>query len=111
MEFFDLIGELNFNWKYKNYELRACPSSLARVNPEDRNTTIDFIKWSGPITDSDRCCISIAYFVKTNSGYDLKFTGSHPFDHVESEDLAVCWDALKMAHNLLNNWKALYTKV
>ena len=111
MEIFDLIGELDFNWKYKNYELKACPLSLARLTPEDKNTTIDFVKWSGPITDTDRHCFSIAYFVKTNEGYDLKFVGNRPFNHIDSEDLAVCWDALKMASNLLNSWQALCRKV
>jgi hypothetical protein len=108
MDFIDLVGELNFNWKYKNYELRACPPSLVKLNSEDKNTTIDFVKWSGPITDENRCCVSIAYFVKTNDGYDLKFVGNRPFEHIESEDLPLCWDALKMASNLLNSWQNLY---
>ena len=111
MKLFDLTGELDFNWKYKNYELRACPPSLVKLDSEEKNTTIDFVKWSGPVTDENRCCISIAYFVKTYDGYNLKFVGNRPFEYIESEDLLVCWNALKMASNLLNNWQALYRKV
>ena len=37
----DLLGELDFNWKYKDYELRACPASLIRLSPDDKNTTIN----------------------------------------------------------------------
>lgn len=102
----DLLGELSFNWKYKDYELRACPPSLARLKPEDKNTTIDFIKWFN--TNEKPYCISIAYFVKTNEGYDLKFVGDRPFEHIDSEDLSVCWCALKMASNLLNSWQLIY---
>ena len=111
MNFLDLLGELDFNWKYKDYELRACPASLIRLSPDDKNTTINFIKWSGPVTDKKRFCISIAYFIKGNEGYNLHFVGDRPFEHIANEDLAICWDALKMASNLLNSWKALYQQV
>ena len=111
MDCLDLIGELNFNWKYKDYELRACPSCLVKLNPNDKNITIDFVKWLFDYENEEKRCISIAYFVKTKEGYDLKFVGNRPFEHVESEDLAVCWAALEMAYNLLNSWQALYQKV
>lgn len=37
--------ELKFSWKYKNYELRAVPKSLVRLRDEDKNETIELIKW------------------------------------------------------------------
>ena len=46
--------ELNFNWKYKDYELRACPKTLARLNKEDQNETIDLIKWQTHKEDGKR---------------------------------------------------------
>jgi len=111
MELFNLTGELDFNWKYKDYELRACPTSLARLNPDDKNTTIDFVKWFRPADGKKPYCFSIAYFVKDNEGYDLKFVGDRPFKYIEEEDLLVCWTALKMASGLLNNWHSLTYKV
>ena len=102
MEITNLTGELNFNWKYKNYELRACPPSLVKLNSEDKNTTIEFIKWNGDT------CFTLAYFLKGNGGYDLKFVGDRPFEHIENNDLLSCWKALKMAYNLLINWQNLY---
>lgn len=106
MDYLDLLGELNFNWKYKNYELRSRPQTLARINPEDKNVTIDFVKW---VNDDEKpYCFSMAYFEKDREGYELKFVGDRPFEHIEEEDLAVCWSALKMASDLLNNWFRLY---
>ena len=65
MELFNLTGELDFNWKYKDYELRACPTSLARLNPDDKNTTIDFVKWFKPADGKSLTVLALLILLKT----------------------------------------------
>ena len=36
--------KLEFNWKYKDYELRAVPKQLVRFSEDEENTTIELIK-------------------------------------------------------------------
>ena len=52
--------ELEFSYKYKDYELRACPKRLVRFNEDEPNETIDLIKWE-TADDGKRYCYSLAY--------------------------------------------------
>lgn len=94
---------LEFSFKYKNYELRACPKRLVRFSPNEPNETIDLIKWE---TDSGgrKFCFSLAYFEKTGEGYRLKFVYSRPFDCIEPEDVKILWSALKHAQEILDEF-------
>lgn len=94
---------LIMSFKYKDYELRACPKHLARFSPEEKNTTIDFVKWN---TDSTgrKYCFSLAYFVRDSEGYDLRFVGSRPFEYIADEDVKIVWSALKHAQEILNEF-------
>lgn len=95
--------KLEFSWKYKDYELRACPKRLARFNANEPNETIDFVKWT---TNSDGAeyCFSLAYWSKDSEGYDLKFVGDRPFKDIEPEDLEIVWKALRVAQKVLDSW-------
>lgn len=83
--------ELNFNWKYKDYELRACPKILARLNKEDQNETIDLIKW-GAHNDGEKYCFSLAYWKRGSEGFDLSLVGSRVFEYIDEEDLEIVWE-------------------
>lgn len=92
--------KLEFSFKYKDYELRACPRRLRRFSPDEPNETIDFVKWNK--SGNKPFCFSLAYFVRDSEGYDLKFVGDRPFEYIDKEDLPIIWDVLKQAHNILN---------
>lgn len=69
-----MIPELNFNWKYKNYELRACPKSLVSLNDNEKNVTISFIKWTSIENNINHPYPYIlAYYQFTKNGYKLKW--------------------------------------
>lgn len=95
--------ELNFSWKYKDYELRACPKPLVKTRIYDKNETIDFVKWRTN-SDGTKYCFSLAYWRRNSEGYDLRFVGNRPFDYIEVEDLDTIWEALRMAQDVLNKW-------
>ena len=38
------MSELRFDWRWKDYGLRATPKRLVRFDDEESNETIDFIK-------------------------------------------------------------------
>ena len=84
--------ELNFNWKYKDYELRACPKHLVRFSDDEENETIDLIKWQ---TDKE--------------GFDLILVGTRVFDEIEEDDLEMVWDQLHTAQLVLDRfWDTEY---
>ena len=102
--------KLEFNWEYKDYALRACPKRLARFEEDEPNETIDFVKYD---TDSNgkRYCYSLAYWKKDNEGYELKFVGGRPFRYIESEDIEVVWQALRVAQKVLDGWFELESMI
>ena len=94
---------LEFNIKYKDFELRACPKRLARFDPNEPNETINFVRWE---TDESgrRYCYSLAYFKRDSEGYDLKFVGRRPFEFIAKEDIVNIWSLLEMAQNVLDKF-------
>lgn len=93
---------LEFSFKYKDYELRACPKRLVELYPDEPNETIDLIKWYEH--NGKKLCYSLAYFERYDEGYRLKFVGSRPFDDIEKEDVKVIWSALKHAQEILDEF-------
>ena len=95
--------QLEFCWKFKNYELRACPKRLARLSDDERNETIDFVMWNTDSTGK-RYCFSLAYWRRDNEGYFLKFVGDRPFQYIASEDVPIVWTALQVAQAMLDKF-------
>lgn len=93
--------ELKFSWKYKNYELSACPIRLAAMYPGEPNTTIDLVMWNKD-ANGKAYCFSLAYFVRGKEGYYLKFAGPRPFVYADDKDIPVLWKGLKLAQKALN---------
>ena len=94
---------LEFSFKYKDYELRACPKHLVRLSPEEKNETIDFVKWEIDSTGR-KYCFSLAYLERDSVGYKLYFVGSRPFEYIADEDLKILWRALKYAQEILDEF-------
>lgn len=95
--------ELDFSFKYKDYEIRACPIHLARFSPEEKNETVDFVKWEIDSTGR-KYCFSLAYFERNSEGYHLHFVGSRMFEYIASEDVKVLWRALEQAQEILDKF-------
>ena len=91
---------LEFSFKYKDYELRACPKRLARFSPDEPNETIDLVKWDK--SGDKPYTFSLAYFERYSEGYRLKFVGDRPFEHIDKEDLPILWGVLKQAQEILD---------
>lgn len=99
--------QLEFRWKYKNYELRACPKRLARFCPDEPNETIDFVYWKKDSNGKD-FCFSLAYFIKKSEGYYLNFVGNRPFQHIDEEDVPFVWNALNAAQKILDAFFCIF---
>ena len=96
----------NYNFKYKDYELRACPKGLAKFNDEDAlNETIELVKWR--FNDKDPYCFTIAYWKKNDEGYNLHFVGERFVKYILSEDVSILWKALASAQSFLDSWYAM----
>ena len=94
---------MEFNWKYKNYELRAVPKRLVRFSEDEENHTIELIKWN--TKDGKKYCFTIAYWQNTNSGYELKAVGDRIFEFIDDEDIPLIWQQLKLAQKVLDKFE------
>ena len=95
---------LEFSFKYKDYEIRACPKHLARLSPEEKNVTIDFVKWDKSDNTGKPFCFSLGFFRRGTEGYYFNFVGDRPFRHIASEDIPVIWSVLKSAQEILDKF-------
>lgn len=97
-----------FNWKYKNYEIRACDKRLSPKS-DGSNTTVELVRWeTRHIVDAENAvnkatdyCFTLCYFLGDEEGPYLHFVGNRPFVYIEEEDTDVVWKALKMASDAL----------
>jgi DNA invertase Pin-like site-specific DNA recombinase len=95
--------KLEFNCKYKNYELRAVPKRLVRFSEDEENHTIKLIKWNTK-EDGKKYCFTIAYWVY-KEGYELRFVGNRMFEFIDDEDVHLIWQQLKLAQKVLDKFE------
>ena len=95
--------KLEFNWKYKDYELRAVPKQLVRFSEDEENTTIELIKWDTKET-GERYCFTIAYWIY-KEGYKLRFVEDRMFKCIVDEDIYLIWKQLKLAQKVLDEFE------
>lgn len=67
---------MNFKFRIDDMELRSCNQHLLS---EGEHTTAEIIYWSED-KEGKKFCWAVAYWVKNDKGYYLKFVGSRPFD-------------------------------
>lgn len=96
-------SKLEFSRKIGNIELRACPTTLARLHDDDPNETIDIVMWQKD-SHGKPYCFSIAYWKRDDEGYELKFVGARPFLYVDDSRIPELWEAMKEAQNVLDAW-------
>lgn len=97
---------LEFNYKYKDYEVRACPKHLIRLSDSDENEAIDFVKWE-TTKNGEPYCFSIAYWRKNEKDgtYSLCFVEDRFVRYVNQEDVLAIWKILTMAQTTLDEWR------
>lgn len=95
--------KLVFNRVLGKIELRACPVGLESPCKSKPNNTIDVVMWCKD-SDGKPYCISLAYFVRDNNGYYLKFVGARPFIYLAAERVPELWEALQDAQKVLDGW-------
>ena len=99
------MKELNFNWRFGDYELMATPKRLVRFDDDEPNETIDFVKWDKG-EDGREYCYSIGYFYYNDHEpcWDLKFVGDR-FKEIPEEEAPMIFKMLGAAYDTLTAWK------
>lgn len=98
--------ELRFNWNYKDYSIKAVPKCLVRFEESDINETIELIKWYYNKKSDKLNCFTLAYWIKDDEGYYLKFVGGRPFEEIDALDVETIWRKLKEAQKVLDKFWA-----
>lgn len=96
--------ELNFYWRMGNYALEATTASLAHWHENDKNETIDFVKYYQH--QGHECKYTIGYFWWNDHEpcWELKFVGSR-FEEILDGDVVAIFKMLKAAYDTLEEWK------
>lgn len=87
-----MLGKSNIR-KY-NLEFRTCGEHLLE---SEAHTTGEIVEYAKENTN----CWAIAYWRKTNDGYNLQFVGSRPFS--ENIDVDVFWSLVKIGQQILDD--------
>lgn len=100
---------LEFNWKCKDYELRAVPKRLARTNRVEENITIELVKWTKGEYD-ENFCFTLAYWEWTKlGGYELRFVGDRMFEYIDVKDIEEIWRYMRVAQKQLDDYELYLT--
>lgn len=100
------MEDLNFYWRMGDYALEACQTTLARFDKDQKNETIDFVKYYQ--YQGRECKYSIGYFWYDNKEepcWELKFVGER-FKEILDGDVIAIFKMLKAAYDTLDEWKA-----
>lgn len=99
------MADLNFYWRMGDYALEACPTTLARFDKDQKNETIDFVKYYQ--YQGRECKYSIGYFWWDSKEpcWELHFCGSR-FKEILEGDVTAIFKMLKAAYDTLDEWKA-----
>ena len=87
----------SFTWDYKNYSFRAVTKNL-NISDSKTNETIELV-WK-----NNDMVFTIAYWIKSSDGYDLKFVGNRMFEYINSEDIVSIWEMLKICQMILDDF-------
>ena len=99
------MKELNFYWRLGDYALEACPYSLARINDDEPNVTIDFVKYYQYQGRGCKYTIGYFYYNQNEPCWELKFVGER-FKEILDGDCIAIFKMLKAAYDTLEEWTA-----
>jgi len=96
--------DLEFSWRYKDYGLKAVPPNLVKLSEDDKNETIDFVKYYKDKKNKE-FNITIGYFYRDplEKCWEFKFVGSR-FMEIDTEDIKPIWEVLKTSFKILNDY-------
>lgn len=97
------MSELNFYWRMGDYALQAVPKHLARLDKDDKNETIELVKYCQ--YQGKECCYTIGYFYYNTHEpcWELKFVGDR-FKELLETDVVAVFKMLKAAYDTLEEW-------
>jgi hypothetical protein len=88
------MDKFSFLKTINNLQARSCDKRLSS-DPNKEHTTIEIVAWN----EEGKGCWVIAYFEKTNEGFELRFVGSRPFDeYVNYKDF---WKLISLSNKIL----------
>ena len=98
------MSDLNFYWRMGDYALQAVPKRLARFDKDDKNETIELVKYYQ--YQGKECCYTIGYFYYNEHEpcWELKFVGDR-FKELLETDVVAVFKMLKAAYDVLTEWK------
>lgn len=94
---------LNFYWRMGDYALEACPKSLARFHEDDKNETIDLVKYFQSQGREAKYSIGYFYYNSYEPCWELKFVGDR-FKEILETDVVAIFKMLKAAYDTLEEW-------
>ena len=97
------MSELNFYWRMGDYALQAVPKHLVRFDEDDKNETIELVKYFQ--YQGKECCYTIGYFYydEHEPCWELKFVGDR-FKELLETDVVAVFKMLKAAYDALTEW-------
>jgi len=100
-------NSFNFNWKFGHFQITTVHEKYDDKNhcydvesPIRKNCPIELLKWS---EDFDYCWV-VAWFRKTDEGYEFLSIGSRLFDEISEDEISEIWRQLKAASKILNEY-------
>ena len=97
------MRDLNFYWRMGDYALEAVPKRLARLDKDEKNETINLVKYF-PYQGRE-CKYSIGYFYYNTHEpcWELKFVGDR-FKELRKTDIVAVFEMLAAAYDTLEAW-------
>ena len=92
-----MTSDINFNWRFDEYEIRVHQGRPADAGQTPR-VPIELVKWD----EAHGTCFTLAWWKATDEGYELEFIGSRPFENIDADDIAVIWPQLRAAQRMLD---------
>lgn len=95
---------LVFEMRVGDYECHACPKRLVRLDENDQDETVDFVRYTKS-ADGHEYFYSIGFFRFNDREeiWELRFVGDR-FLEIPDEDIRTVWRMLKAAYLCLEEW-------
>ena len=98
------MHDLNFYWRLGDYALEAAPRTLARLREDDKNETIDLVKYYQYKGRESKCSIGFFYYNTHEPCWELKFVGDR-FKELRKTDLVAVFEMIAAAYDTLEAWQ------
>ena len=97
------MKDLNFYWRMGDYALEAVPKTLARINKDDPNVTIELVKYYRHKGKECKYTIGNFWYNDHEPCWELRFVGER-FKEILDGDCVAIFKMLKSAYDTLEEW-------